>query len=1295
VTDSERKLLANLDPANGEPPTLSPSLAATATLPAERADLRLAASFDFLAPPEALGELGRLGGYRVVGVLGQGGMGAVFEAEDPQLGRRVALKVMLPQYAGNPVAKARFLREARAQAAVEHDHIVAIHQVGEDRSTPFIAMPLLQGQSLADALRGHPRPPIAELVRIGREIAEGLAAAHEAGLVHRDIKPGNVWLEGKRRRVKILDFGLARAGATTREVAEGFDPITASGAVVGTPSYMSPEQAGGRTVDARTDLFSLGVVLYLLGTGKLPFQGSDMFSILTALAIEVPPAPSSVNPGLPGSLNELIVRLLSKDPAGRPPTAEAAAHELHRIEESLSRTLDGGSNSGTGGDPWAEIETQATGSVVAPVASLPPVRKGVAARLWIAIGLVVLLGASVLVWRGIEIFTPKGTLVVDSSDSDAEVIVKKSGTIVVERTKGREFSLKAGDDYTIELADPNGNLKLSTEKFAIEKDRKEVVKVRAEKPKAVAKPKELPDPDRKAAEALGSFADLTVKLASGGTVVLKKGMLLPREKFVVTAVDVDSETCPSDVTADKIVDSVAQLGELNEFRIRGSKIACTESTVDRFSRTPAANSLQSLNARFELSDFVLASLKRFPKLKYLGCAASSIDDALLERLVEFAANFDQLALDYFGAGGRLTKKGLDATGKLNVKFLALASSPLVDRDLIRRLTANIALNYLNVVNTKFDDDCLSEFIDKVDLKRIDLDGTKVTDRGLESLAKFPRLIRISLNGSKVTEAGVKKLSAASPQCRIEWDGPTFEPGNPDRLAAEKLLAHVGSLTLRMADGRFEKVTPVGKLPAEAFTLIKIDFENSVNYPDKHPAKFVAETFLPALAGCESIDSITDIHTQTIWTINDLNTLGQLPCRRSLKDLQVRNLKLSPGAIRTLSQFPSLTSLFVTALQANDAMLIQLAKELPNLSTLGMQEFTASTSGELTSAGIEALVRLPLNRLILSGGKVTAEPAVAQAIAKQSSIESLDFATGKVGDAALIHYAMLPRLKNLSLYGTSITDAGLKSLHGKRSLLSLKVVKTQVTEAGVKAFAAATPWCRVESDFGTFEPTIKLDPDRVAVAYTLTLGGVVRVNGSDRDLRTAAELPKEPYRLTYVDLDDNPKVTDAGLQNFRDCKYLTDLYLFNAAIGDEGLANFQDCTTLRTLHLGGTRVTDRGLAAFKNCKNLRDLHLYNTTVGDEGLAHFNGCSKLVLLGLNGTKVSDRGLVPFQGCQDLAKLLLEHTAVTDDGVLPFQACKNLTLIKLAKTKVKPSLIDELHKALPKCRIEWDGEAVGPKE
>jgi WD40 repeat protein len=277
--------------------------------------------YDFLAPAQAPGELGQLGSYRVLQVLGSGGMGVVYRAEDPGLQRLVALKAMLPALAASESARQRFLREAQSAAAVKHDHIVSIYQVGEDRGVPFLAMEFLEGEPLEVRLEREGKLPVAEVLRIGREIALGLAAAHKRQLIHRDIKPANVWLEAETARVKILDFGLARAVADEAQ-------LTQQGAIVGTPAYMAPEQAQGQPLDSRCDLFSLGCVLYRLATGKLPFRGTDTISTLMAVATEHPRPPHELEPDLPPALSVLIMSLLAKEPGDRPVSAQAVAEAL-------------------------------------------------------------------------------------------------------------------------------------------------------------------------------------------------------------------------------------------------------------------------------------------------------------------------------------------------------------------------------------------------------------------------------------------------------------------------------------------------------------------------------------------------------------------------------------------------------------------------------------------------------------------------------------------------------------------------------------------------------------------------------------------------------------------------------------------------------------------------------------------------------------------------------------------------------------------------------------------------------
>ncbi len=278
-------------------------------------------------------ELGRLGGYRILRVLGEGGMGIVFEAEDVTLGRRVAIKVLRSAEIDQPQRK-RFLQEAQLVASLSSDHIVTVHQVGEEAGCLFIVMELLRGETLDTRLRREGSLPVAEALRIAREVAEGLAAAHEKQLVHRDIKPANVWLETRRpdepaRRIKLLDFGVARPLAV-------HEHLTIGGQIIGTPVYMSPEQACGIPVDERSDLFSLGSIMYAMLAGKSPFERPSYLHVLKAVVEEQPAPLSDVMPGVSPEVERLVKRLLEKDIKARPASARQVADEIRRLEQSFT-----------------------------------------------------------------------------------------------------------------------------------------------------------------------------------------------------------------------------------------------------------------------------------------------------------------------------------------------------------------------------------------------------------------------------------------------------------------------------------------------------------------------------------------------------------------------------------------------------------------------------------------------------------------------------------------------------------------------------------------------------------------------------------------------------------------------------------------------------------------------------------------------------------------------------------------------------------------------------------------------
>ena len=411
----------------------NPNSIPTRTVSPSSIGMTTPSGFETIAEPaKAPAAVAYIGEYVLLSELGRGGMGVVYRAEDPHLRREVALKVMLPQFATNPDAKARFIREARAQAKVEHDHVAAIFQVSGHDGLPYLVMPLLKGMTLQAAMKANPRPPFTEVIRIGREVAEGLAAAHEKGLVHRDIKPANIWLEGKKLRVKILDFGLART-AINPDAAEGTDgPVTREGALIGTPQYMSPEQARGESVDGRTDLFSLGVMLYQMTTGELPFRGANTLAILTALAVGNAPPPLTVNPAVPPALSNFVMRLLAKDRADRPPTAEKVAEELHAIASGLANAvrvvaLDSRppiALAQVGTDPFAELDGTNENVAAAPTPTSEAERTDVATKrrgfpMWALAGGVLLVIAGVVGFLGSQLGNQPAD-VVQNDDSRAK-----------------------------------------------------------------------------------------------------------------------------------------------------------------------------------------------------------------------------------------------------------------------------------------------------------------------------------------------------------------------------------------------------------------------------------------------------------------------------------------------------------------------------------------------------------------------------------------------------------------------------------------------------------------------------------------------------------------------------------------------------------------------------------------------------------------------------------------------------------------------------------------------------------
>lgn len=302
------------------------------------------------------------GEYTIEGEIGRGGMGVVYVARDLKLKRRVAIKVLPPDLAYRDEIRTRFVREAQTAARLSHPHIVPIHSVGEADGLVYFVMGYVDGESLGARLKRRGRLPVEECRRIMSETADALTSAHTLNIIHRDIKPDNILLDGTRRRVMVTDFGIAKA------LSEGGSgTLTGTGVAIGTPTYMSPEQAAGeREIDPRSDLYALGVVAYEMITGRVPFKAPTVPGILMKQITEPPPEISRVRPECPDELAATILRCLEKDPSSRWPTADALRRALesrtsapYRARPSRGgRAVNAGAKSGTGPRPrdreWRE-----------------------------------------------------------------------------------------------------------------------------------------------------------------------------------------------------------------------------------------------------------------------------------------------------------------------------------------------------------------------------------------------------------------------------------------------------------------------------------------------------------------------------------------------------------------------------------------------------------------------------------------------------------------------------------------------------------------------------------------------------------------------------------------------------------------------------------------------------------------------------------------------------------------------------------------------------------------------------
>lgn len=710
----------------------------------------------FLEPSTVAGSLGRLHHYEVREVIGRGGCGIVLKAFDEKLERIVAIKVMAPELAATSPARKRFLREARATAAIRHENVVHIYAV-EDQPLPFLVMEYIGGETLQQRLDRTGPLHLTEILRIGRQICRGLGAAHANGLIHRDIKPGNILLEDGTDHIKITDFGLARSADDAS--------MTQSGVIVGTPIYMSPEQAQGYNIDQRSDLFSLGSVLYVMCCGRPPFRAASTLAVLKRVVEDQPREIQEVMPEVPAWLVAIVARLHAKNPKDRFASVQQVGDLL---DHSLSELEQHGRADNVGGfPPRASIATKDSLATHEPTIVLRPVataakqpestrrRNSIAAAamilvLLIGFGLTEATGITNVHGTVIRLFSPEGTLIVEVDDPGVSVTIDGE-ELVITGTGAKEIRLKSGE-YQL-LASKDGKV-VSRELVTVTRNGRQVVRVSREaihdssdrEPATTVTSNESPakasfhptgteaettaDPDRWAAEYV---------LSVGGSLQTDRAekwtkTVLPQEPFRLTGVKVEHR---QGVT-DELADALGGCSELKVLNLRW-----TGTTDAGLAHLKNCRNLTDLALGPGITDQGLASFQNCKGLVTLNLTGGEITDIGLAHF-ENCANLKLLWLNHTG----ITEQGLAALGPLP------------------------QLENLDVGWTQISDAGLAQLLSYPQLKVLNL-GPDINDEGLAQLKDLAGLTSLSLVGreGEFTESGVANLRGCKnlEQLKLSWN----------------------------------------------------------------------------------------------------------------------------------------------------------------------------------------------------------------------------------------------------------------------------------------------------------------------------------------------------------------------------------------------------------------------------------------------------------------------------------------------------------------------------------------------
>lgn len=1228
-------------------------------------------ALSFLAPPDAPGSLGRLGHYEVREILGRGAFGIVLKAFDEKLHRMVAIKVMSPELASTSPPRKRFLEEARAAAQIRHEHVVAVHAV-EEQPIPYLVMEYIPGSTLDKLLNEHGPLDVVDVLRIGQQIASGLAAAHAQGLIHRDIKPANILLEnGLTGRVKITDFGLARAADDASQ--------TQSGVIAGTPMYMSPEQATSGKIDQRSDLFCLGSVLYVMTSGRSPFRAPSTFAVLKRVVEDTPRPISEIIAGTPDWLCAIIAKLQAKKPEERFSSAQEVADLINKC------LIDLQANRPVRLPEWMQVEDEKSAEVAPPEkrlsASVPqkviphtlaPRHSRTAPRLlWPAIAAVVLLalvglgvteatGVTQLASTVIRLTTGSGTLVIETNDPGVKVTIDGE-EVRIQGVGVEQLTLRPGQYKVAAVIDGKA---VSQELVTITHGGKQLVRVTLEgiETPVSRDPTEgaisSNDPDRRAAEWVLSVGGKIKIRESGKEREINTSDDLPEGRFELVYVAlVNNPKATNEGLAH--FDGCEELTTLNlEFTpgtdvgltyfknckkltlLKLAHISVTDAGLAAFQNCSELRELE-LERVIGMTDAALAHFQDCKKLQALNLSSSAVTDIGLANFRN-CTNLAELQLTLTD----VTDAGLAHFRDCkNLKLLKLGNTKVTDAGLTHIQDCQ-KLTYIDLSGTQVTDAGLAHLQNWPKLGGILLTHTAVSDAGLVELVKLPGR-NLSLSNTRVSKSGYEQLKTARPDLILSWS-------ETNRMVAESMLALGGTVEIG-SPGQAESrpVASVEELPAEFFQVRRVSIVG-VEKPLEKVPELLAQLKYSQFDRLESLD---------LSGIAGL-TFDFLPTVHGLRELNLTNTGLTDVSLTQLPTLPTLKRLILDGNALQGFGLVSLNKQ-PALMDLSLRHTKVTEDRVKQLAAV-----LPKCRIEWDGGAIepqvtddpdrrAAEWLLSLGIPAFIQFEDLRLVISKTDDLPKtpFHFTHLNLPQN-----PQVTDESLKNVRGCQHLQHVDLMYNDIGNAGLENFK---------------------DSKQIKI---LQVGGTRATSSGLAAFRDCDQL-----EVLYL---GNSMFGDAGMIYFQNCKNLKKLYLHSCNVKDAGLANFSGCRKLELLYLHNTLTTDAALIPLRDAENLTDVSLYGTGVTDAGLEHVAQWKKLTRLGLAGTAVTDAGLPFLSSCRLLNTLDLRGTPVTDHGLESLVELSALQHLFIKDTKVTEAGVKKFAAALPKCRIEWDGGVIEPR-